>query len=144
MSISEVRRSLEEIRDRAQAGDLSGFVQSVSAALEDLDANRLLTTTEAAAYLNIRSVNTLKLLVRRLNMPYEMHGSRMMIPVSALEAVQGDATIAGVQASDRAHDALSALDDTDNLSDEFLDMLEHSRPGQVPWSAKNSSDDSPK
>jgi hypothetical protein len=136
---TEIRRDLEAIRDRAQAGDLPGVVQKVSAALGALDAGRLLTTTEAAAYLKIRSVNTLKLLIRRLNVPHEMHGSRMMAPIAALDAMQDDALVRGIRASDRAHDATAVLDDDAALTDDQLEALEQDRPGMVPWRAERPS-----
>ncbi len=143
MSISAVRRDLEAIRDRAADGDLSGVVQKVAAALKALDADRLLTSTEAAAYLNIRSVNTLKVLIRRLNVQHEMHGSRMMVPIAALDALQDDASVRGIQASDRAHDATAELDDGALLTDDQLEALEQGRPGMLPWHAKRFTSGQP-
>ena len=69
MTINDMRRELEAIQASAKAGDLEGVVQTVGRALHALDESRLLTTTEAADLLGIRSVNTLKLLVRRLGIP---------------------------------------------------------------------------
>lgn len=138
MGIRELRRDLEAIRDRAQVGDLPGVVQKVSAALETLDTDPLLTTTQAAAYLHIRSVNTLKLLIRQLHVPYEMHGNRMMISIAALDALRDEAIVRGIQASDRAHDALADVDGGAALSDEQLEALERGRPGTLPWRAQHS------
>ncbi|HEY8745745.1 MAG TPA: hypothetical protein VIU62_21880 [Chloroflexota bacterium] len=99
----------------------------------------MLTTTETAAYLNIRSVNTVKVLIRRLNVPHEMHGSRMMVPIAALDALQDDALVRGIRASDRAHDATAALDDDAAPTDDQLEALEQGRPGVVPWRAERPS-----
>ena len=95
----------------------------------------MLTTTEAAAYLKIRSVNTLQVLIRRLHVPHEMHGSRTMAPITALDALQDEALVRGIRASDRAHDASAVLDDDAPLTDDLLEALEQGRPGMVPWRA---------
>src|SRR5690348_9588921 len=109
MSVTELRKDLEDIRASAEAGDIRRIVQTVDHALRTLDGSRLLTTTEAAEVLGIRSVNTLKLLVRQGDVPYETHGNRMMIPVSALEKLQQDTALRGIRSSDQAHDAVDAL-----------------------------------
>lgn len=85
MSISDVRRNLNAIKASAEAGQFDQVVERVNNALQSLDDQRLLTTTEAAALLGIRSVNTLKLLVRRLGLPYVRHGNRMMLALDDVE-----------------------------------------------------------
>ncbi|HUY78437.1 MAG TPA: helix-turn-helix domain-containing protein [Ktedonobacterales bacterium] len=140
MAIADVRKDLEAIRAYAKAGDLSHVVQTVEQALHTLDAPRLLTTTEAAALLGVRSVNTLKLLIRRSGLPYETHGNRMMIPMSTLEQLQDSAMVRGIRASDRAHDATSELGTESGLTQVELDTLEQSRPGRLPWKANGDSD----
>lgn len=133
MTIPQLRRELEEIRAQARAGDLARVVQTVDEALSILDDTRLLTTSEAARLLGIRSVNTLKLLVRRLGMPYEMHGNRMMLALSTLESLQQSVELRGIQASDRAHDEIQALDTEDALPEAALEDLARARPGRLPW-----------
>ena len=140
MAIADVRKDLEAIRAYAEAGDLSHVVQTVEQALYALDAPRLLTTTEAATLLGVRSVNTLKLLVRRSGLPYEAHGNRMMIPMSTLEQLQDSATVRGIRASDQAHDATSELGTEDGLTQAELDALEQARPGHLPWKTKTGRD----
>ena len=132
MTIGEVRRELEAIQASAKAGDLDQVVQHVDSALHALDGSRLLTTTEAAELLGIRSVNTLKLLVLRLGVPYARHGNRMMLPLSEIERLHESAEVRGIRASDRAHDAVAVLGG-DGLSQDELDALSQSRPGTVPW-----------
>lgn len=132
MSVSDLRKELEDIRASAQAGDLNHIMQAVDRALQSLDGSRLLTTTEAAELLGIRSVNTLKLLVRQSGAPYELRGNRMMIPVSTLESLQQNQAMRGIRASDRAHDELdSAM--RDELAEDELRTLSATRPGQLPW-----------
>lgn len=131
MTIDELREDLEAIRTYAQIGDLSQIIERVDQALEALNQDRILTTTEAAALLGVRSVNTLKLLVRRCGVPYERHGNRMMIPVSSLQQLQVTPELRGIRASDQAHDATEALGAS--LSDAQLAELAQARPGMLPW-----------
>lgn len=133
MTINDMRRDLEAIQASARAGDLEGVVQTVDRALQALDESRLLTTTEAADLLGIRSVNTLKLLVRRLGIPYTRHGSRMMLYLSDVEQLQHCIEVEGIRASDRAHDASGSKLGGDSLSQEELDDLSRARPGKPPW-----------
>lgn len=132
MTINDMRRDLEAIQASAKAGDLEGVVETVDRALRTLDETRLLTTTEAADLLGIRSVNTLKLLVRRLGIPYRQHGSRMMLALADVERLQDRIEVRGIRASDRAHDEALALGGN-RLSIEELDDLSSARPGVVPW-----------
>lgn len=133
MSIHVLRQDLEAIREHAQAGELEGVVDTVDHALSTLDANRLMTTSEAAALLGIRSVNTLKLLARRHNLPYQMHGNRMMIPIGALERLQDSADVRGIHAADAAHDDTAHLGDEHGLDAGELGDLAAQRPGELPW-----------
>lgn len=133
MSISDVRRNLNAIKASAEAGQFDQVVERVNNALQSLDDQRLLTTTEAAALLGIRSVNTLKLLVRRLGLPYVRHGNRMMLALDDVERLQRDQVVAGVRASDSAHDEIEPLGAADDLTREQMDALEAGRPGVLPW-----------
>ena len=136
MSVTDLRKDLESIRASARAGDLSRIVQTVDHALRTLDPARLLTTTEAAGLLGIRSVNTLKLLVRQSGVPYELHGNRMMIPVSAIEQLQQSPVVRRIRASDQAHDAIDdAFGIAPGLTEQELRDLSAARPGRLPWQA---------
>ena len=132
MTINDMRRELEAIQASAKAGDLEGVVQTVDRALHTLEESRLLTTSEAADLLGIRSVNTLKLLVHRLDIPYARHGSRMMIRLADVEQMQHRVEVSGIRASDQAHDESGILGG-DGLSQEQLEDLSHARPGALPW-----------
>ncbi len=129
----DVRGDLEAIKSSAEAGNLEEVVQRVNHALRALDENPLLTTTEAARLLDIRSVNTLKLLVRRLGVPHQKRGNRMMLPLSALEDLQQHQLVRGIRASDQAHDATDALGSSTGLTQEQMDALAAERPGTTPW-----------
>lgn len=133
MSISDVRRNLNAIKASAEAGQLDQVVERVNDALQALDDQRLLTTAEAAALLGIRSVNTLKLLVLRLGIPYVRHGNRMMLALGDVERLQRDQVVADVRASDSAHDDIDLLGAADDLTRVQMDALEAGRPGIPPW-----------
>lgn len=133
MSILRLRKDIEAIRASAQSGDLSQVVERAEHALNMLDGVRLLTTTEAAELLDMRSVNTLKLLIRRLGVPYQMHGNRMMIPLAELERLQHDEHVRSIRASDRAHEAIEELGQSSEMSAEELEDLAQGRPGQLAW-----------
>jgi len=99
MSIRELRADLEEARAhiaQLEVSQAKKALDKLDHALKDLGPGRLLTTTEAAEWLGIGSVNTLKLLVRRHGIDYELHGNRMMIPLSELERIQNSSVVRGM------------------------------------------------
>jgi|SRR5689334_24168510 len=138
MSITELRKVIEEIRMHAQDGNVDEVIRAADHALHALDGDQLLTTTQAAELLGIRSVNTLKLLVRSSGIGYEMRGNRMMIPLAELQRIQNSPEVRGIHASDRLHDASAELGTDEGLSGEQLEDLTLSRPGWLPWKAHGS------
>lgn len=137
MSVTDLRKDLEHIRASAQAGDVNEVVQAVDRALQALDGSRLLTTTEAAELLGIRSVNTLKALVIRNGIPYERHGNRMMLPLAEVERLRESPLLRGLRASEALHDTIADLGPTgrdgEGLTAEEMQDLEAARPGRLPW-----------
>lgn len=142
MSVIDLRKDLEHIRASAQAGDLNEVIQAVDHALQALDGSRLLTTTEAAALLGIRSVNTLKALVIRNGIPYERRGNRMMLPVAEVERLRESPLMRGLRASEALHDTIADLGSTDGegLAAEEMQDLESTRPGRLPWKTAMARD----
>lgn len=135
MSITELREELKALREIVRTGDREAAERKIEQALRELDADTLLTTTEAASLLGIRSVNTLKLLCRRGDLRYVTRGNRTMIPLSEVERVQDSEQLRGLRASDRAHDATATLGDPNDLglTAEQMEDLEVARPGRLPW-----------
>ncbi len=131
MTMTTLRDELRQARAYVVDGERDKALDALDRALEDVQPDRILTTTEAAALLGIRSVNTVKALVRREGLAYERHGNRMMIPLRELERIQGSAMVRGIQESDRAHDAADW--GGDGLTPEQLEDLERARPGIAPW-----------
>lgn len=107
--LAELRDDLHAIRALLAAGDAAAAARKLDEALVGLEGRRLLTTSEAADLLGIRSVNTLKALVRAEGIQTAMHGNRMMIPLAEIERLRGSARVRGLQAADRAHDAAEDL-----------------------------------
>ena len=60
MDIIDQRAVLEELRAYVQEGQTDKALDAIERSLNAIDHDRLLTTTEAAHLLGIRSVNTLK------------------------------------------------------------------------------------
>jgi len=131
MTITTLREELKQLRTYVLDGDRRKALAVIDQALEVVQPDQLLTTTQAAELLGIGSVNTLKLLVRRECLAYETHGNRMMIPLRELERLQESAIVRGIQESDRAHSATAYLDG--ELSPSELEALEVARPGTLPW-----------
>lgn len=132
MSIAELRTELEKLRGQVETGDTGAAIRTIDQAIKELDGDRLLTTTEAAEMLHIRSVNTLKALCRHGDIAYVMRGNRMMVPLSEIERVQENPVVRGIRASDRVHDELEGFGG-DGLTEQQMEDLHASRPGVLPW-----------
>jgi hypothetical protein len=96
----------------------------------------LLTTTEAAQALGMRSVNTLKVLLRAENVPTIRHGNRTMIPFRELMHLRSSERLRNLRAIDRMHDAIANLGADDGMTEEQLGALSAGRPGILPWSRR--------
>ncbi len=93
----------------------------------------LLTTTEAAEVLGMRSVNTLKVLLRVENVRTVKHGNRAMIPLAELVRLHDSERVRRLQAIDRMHDDIADLGSDEGMTEEQLESLEAGRPGTLPW-----------
>jgi hypothetical protein len=138
MGITELRRELVDAREEIARGQTDQGLQRLTHAIHELESQRL-TTTEAKEWLGIRSVNTLKLLVRKMEIQTVQHGNRMMIPVSELERLQNSDLVRGIRASDRLHEESADLGSPKGLSDEDLELLHEARPGKLPWSTRSTA-----
>lgn len=137
MNIDDLRRSLLSARELMACGETEQALLMVDRALDFL-SDRLLTTTGAAEFLGVGSVNTVKALVRRAGLHVERHGNRMMIPLSELERLQQSPLLAGIRESNRMHDKSSDLGSDSGLSEEDMGVLEDERES-VPWSKNHST-----
>lgn len=132
MTVAELREELVQARELVLHGDRECAARTLERAIHELDAERLLTTTEAANLLGIRSVNTLKLLLRTERVPTVQHGNRMMIPVREVERLQCGERVLGLRASDHMHDAIADLG-KESVSQEVHEVIAAGRPGTLPW-----------
>jgi hypothetical protein len=134
--IAELRDELRSVRSLLTAGEIRAATLKLDEALQELETSRLLTTTEAAEILGIRSVNTLKALVRTEDIQTVMHGNRLMIPLSEVERIHDSARVRGIRAADLAHDVAEALGVPEGMTQDEMDVLSASRPGTPPWRRK--------
>lgn len=132
MTMKDLREELARIRELVLHGDREHAVKVLDRALQELDTARLLTTTEAASILGIRSVNTLKLLLRVDNVPTTQRGNRTMIALGEVERLRNSDRLRGLHTSDRMHDSLATLGEAP-VSQEVLDIIAEGRPGTPPW-----------
>lgn len=136
MTITTLRDELQEARTHLEHGQTAAALSRIEAALKELDSGQLLTTTEAAKLLGIRSVNTLKLWLQTENVATVQRGNRTMIPVTEVERLQQSERGRRLRASDRAHDASEQLGDPRGLSKRQFVELEAARPGTLPWKSR--------
>jgi len=132
MLTAELRQELTQIREHVLRGDVDGAIPILDRALKDLDADRLLTTSEAADLLGIRSVNTLKVLLRMESVPTVQRGNRTMIAVAEVERLQNSERVRGLQVTTRIHEATASFGE-EPVSSEELAAIEAGRPGKLPW-----------
>ncbi len=131
--LTEVREEIEQARQLAAARGEEDVVRHLDHALAAVAPERLLTTSQAAEYLGIHSVNTVKALVRAEGLRTEMHGNRLMIPVRELERLEASKKLAAIRASDRSHDEADAAFGSEGLTEDEMAGLTAGRPGRLPW-----------
>lgn len=133
MSLATLREKLIEARTAAAAGDTSSTVQSLDQALQEIAPDHLLTTTEAAELLGVRSVNTVKLWCRSGYLCGVKRGGRTMIPVSEVERIRDSDYVRTARILDELDEDIGDFGVEEGLTDEQLQDLSASRPGRLPW-----------
>ena len=93
----------------------------------------LLTTSEAARALGIRSINTLKVLLRAEDIETVKVGNRTMIPLRELPRLRSSTQLSSLRALAEMHERSAELGSDDGMSKEQLEALRSSRPGVAPW-----------
>lgn len=139
MGVAELRQTLTRALASAEEGNTSDVVRELKAALQDVDEQRLLTTTEAAQLLGVRSINTIKSWARAGYIEGVAHGSRTLIPMSEIERIQDSDRVRVIRAAERLHAESAALGGDDEMSQEELDALDAGRPGTLPWQRDRDS-----
>lgn len=133
MTISNIRSELTQARRAAESGDLAETMRQLDKALEHIQPDRLLTTTEAAQMLGVRSPNTILGWCRTGYLQGVKRGGRTMIPLSQVERIQEGDQVRMMQALDELHDQTEGLGSDEGLSEEEMELLHQTRPGTLPW-----------
>jgi len=134
MSLTEqLRQDLRVVIEQAEAGNTAEVVRTAQKALQELESDRLLTTTEAAEALGVRSINTVKLWCRNGFLASVQRGNGAMIPLTEVERVRDSERVRAIRAADKLHDVSAAFGVPEGLSDEEMEQLSAARPGQLPW-----------
>ena len=132
--LAELCDDLRKIQKLAAERGETDILALVDHALAEVEPEQLLTTTEVAKLLGIKSVNTVKVLARAQGLRTVQHGNRMMIPLSEIERVRTSQQVRRVQVAERIHDATADLGG--DLTQDDMDALEEARPGRLPWEAE--------
>lgn len=133
MTIGTLRDELLQVRATAQSGDIAEIVRQLDDVLEHIRPDRLMTTTEAAHLLGVRSPNTILLWRRAGYIKGVKRGGRTLIPLSEIERIENSDQVREIQVLDAAHDEIANLGPADGMTDEQMEVLHASRPGTWPW-----------
>ncbi len=134
MSLTEqLRQDLRVVIEQAEAGNTAEVVRTAQKALQELESDRLLTTTEAAEALGVRSINTVKLWCRNGFLASVQRGNGAMIPLTEVERVRDSERVRAIRAADKLHDVSAGFGVPEGLSDEEMEQLSAARPGRLPW-----------
>jgi excisionase family DNA binding protein len=135
MSITKAREELQQARQLVASGKSEEALHRLDQAIAEIGPERLLTTTEAAEALGVRSVNTIKGWCHTGYLRGVGRGSRTLIPLAEVERIQNSDQVRAIRASDALHEASRDFSSPSGLDDEQLRDLAASRPGKPPWHA---------
>jgi len=126
------RAALEQLRAaRTEDADVQAAVATLERALKGSEGRTLLTTTEAADALGVRSVHIVKYWVKTGYIHGVKHDERTMIPVSEVERIMDEDHVRDMRAADKLDEATNELGRP--MTDEEMEILAASRPGKLPW-----------
>jgi len=129
--IDESVKRLHEVRQLMSMGKSAEAMELLEELEEIWRPEQTVTTTEAASFLGIRSINTLKALLKTEGIPVTRNGNRLMVPLGELLKLKDSRKVRRIRASDAAHAA--SFDDEGPMSQAEMDILHDTRPGTLPW-----------
>ena len=132
-TIEMLRAELERARQAARAGDTAGVLRELDRAVASLDVTRLLTTTEAAHLLGIRSPNTVLAWCRTGYLQGVKRGGRTLIPLAEIERIRDEDPVRAIKASDWLHDRAATPGGDAAMSEAEMEDLHDARRGTPPW-----------
>lgn len=133
MIVRDVREHIEAAKKLIDEGDLDGAQEQLLVATKEIGAGRMLTTTEAADLLGIRSKNTVKAMARRGQIDAAQRGGRFLIPMTEIIRLQGEPMIHDLQRIEGDYARMAFPGSDDPVSDEEMESLEEGHPGTLPW-----------
>jgi len=113
--------------------DIAAAAAKLRHALNHAAALSLLTTTEAAAALGVRSVNTIKYWCKTGYIQGVKRGERTMIPLAEIDRITGEDRVRSLRVADTLMEETRRLGDSAGLTDAELRSLKAARPGTAPW-----------
>lgn len=131
--IEELQQITDRIVELLDSGHPAEARAMAAHLREVLQGDPLFTTTQAARMLDIRSLNTLKTLLKVEGVHTVPRGNRTMIPLSEILRIQNSERVRGIRATDRLHTLSEGLGTDEGLSSEELEDLAAARPGKLPW-----------
>ena len=131
--IETLRERAIKARERAEKYEDKDLLAVLDAFLDLLGAGTLLTTTQVAQLLGIRSVNTVKALIRAGRIEAQKVGSHYRVSLNEVERLTRDSMIRGLHDASRLHADLSELGLDREMTDDEMQALSASRPGTLPW-----------
>lgn len=129
--INESIKRLHQARELMSVGKSTEAMELLEELEEIWQPEQTVTTTEAARFLGIRSINTLKAMLKTEGIPVTRNGNRIMVPLGELLKLRDNQKVRRIRVSDAAHAA--SFDDDVPMSQAEMDVLHDTRPGTLPW-----------
>ena len=136
MSVKEIRDHVAAARERIDAGDTEGARRHLDIVANQLAPDALLTTTEAAELLGIRSKNTIKAMARRGQIaapPPPTTAIGDLIPMTEIARLQNAPVIHELRTIEHDYAAMAFPGSDDPVSDEEMTSLRSGETGTLPW-----------
>lgn len=133
MSVKDIRDHVTAAQELIASGDTAGAQRHLDLAARQLDPGRMLTTTEAAELLGIRSKNTIKAMARRGQITATRVGTRYLIPLAEVTRLQDAPVMHELRAIEHDYDAMTFPGSDDPVSEEEMTSLRAGETGALPW-----------